>query len=352
VRFWFYTNREALKRLLRNVLNSVLIAARIFALAGNTCFRPITLALLLPLTAFPALSQQQPAPGGAQKAGGNQPDYTIKVTVPLVTLNVTVLTHDGLFVPGLAKENFIVLEDGQPQPVVSLGLIDAPLTVVFLIEFTAETSGVQIAALSACYDYLRTLGPWDWAAAITFDKDPHILQDFTQDKGAVRRALEQLGFPLWSEANLYDALYDTLDRLETIKGRKYVILMASGTDSLSRKIFDQVLKKIQMAKDTVVYSLDTSPAVLDRQGANQMRVFASMTGGKLYFPASREEYADVFKEIGRLIRNQYSLSYRSTHKLEDGVYHKIKVEVLNPDGRKSNYQITAREGYRATKEVK
>jgi VWFA-related protein len=333
------------------VLNSALIATRFFALPGNAGLRPITLGFVLLITGSLALSQQQPSLEKAQKPD-ETPDYTVKVTVPLVTLNVTVLTHDGLFVPGLAKESFRVIEDGEPQPVTSLSLIEAPITVVLLVEYTAETSGIQIGALKGSYDYLGTLGPWDWVAAITFDKDLHILQDFTQDKSAVLRALEKLGLPLWREGNLYDALYDTLDRLETVKGRKYLILMASGQDSLSRKIFDQVLKKTQLAKDTVIYSLDTSPAVLDRQAANQMRVFATMTGGKLYFPGSPEEYADVFKDIGRLIRNQYSLSYHSTHKLENDAYHKIKIEVLNPDGRKANYQIIAREGYRATREVK
>ena len=314
--------------------------------------RVATLLLLLAAFPLPCPSQQPPAQEGTQKADENKPGYTVKVTVPLVTVNVTVLTHDGLFVPGLAKENFLVLEDGEPQPVVSLNLSEAPITAVLLLEHIVNAPLIQYGVPPATYGFVDILTRDDWGAAITFDKEPHILQDFTQDKDLIRRALETIPPPLLREANLYDALYDTLDRLEMVKGRKYVILVASGMDSLSQKIFDRVLKKTQLTRDTVIYSLDTFPTALDRQAANQMRAFATMTGGKLYFPSSREEYADVFKDIGRLIRNQYSLSYHSTHKIEDGVWHKIKIQVLDADGRKSNYQIIAREGYRATREVK
>lgn len=102
---------------------------------------------------------------------------------------------------------------------------------------------------------------------------------------------------------------------------------------------------------TLFSSLNTCPACLDRKAENQMRAFARMTGGKLYLPALPEDYVEVFKDIGHLIRNQYSLSYHSTHKFEDGAYHKIKVAVLNADGRKSTYQVIARESYRAKRDA-
>lgn len=279
------------------------------------------------------------------------PEFTVKVTVPVVTLEVSVLNHEGLFVPGLAKENFRVLEDGDPQTVTSMGLIEAPITAVFLVEHTSDLTALQRGALLACYRFLNSLKKEDWAALVLFDKQPHLLADFTQDKTAVRAALGSVGIPLSQEIDLFDAIYDTLDRLEQVKGRKYLIVMASGQDTLSRKTLDEVYQRIQLTKETVIYSLDMLAPVLNRQGANEMRSFAEMTGGKLYFPVSPEDYADVFQDIGRLIRNQYSISYRSNHKLEDGSWHKIKVEIVNPDGSKPKYQIIARDGYRASKQT-
>lgn len=286
-----------------------------------------------------------------EPAKDDKPQYTVRVTVPVVTLEVSVLDHEGLFVPGLAKENFRVLEDGEPQAVTSMGLIEAPITVVLLVEHTSDLTPLQQGALLAAYSFLQTLKRDDWAALVLFDKRPHIQADLTQNKAAVRAALREVGIPLSREISLFDALYDTLDRLEHVQGRKFVILMASGADTLSHKILDQVLEKIQFSKDTVIYSLDTIAPVLNRQGANELRSFANLTGGKLYFPVSQEDYADVFRDIARLIRNQYSLSYNSSHKLVDGSWHKIKVQVVDADGAPQKYQIIAREGYRAKKQV-
>ena len=299
--------------------------------------------LLVMLMALVAGIAQEPAKD-------DKPQYTVKITVPVVTLEVSVLDHEGLFVPGLGKENFRVLEDGEPQAVTSMGLIEAPITVVLVVEHT-DITPLQQGALRAAYSFLQTLKRDDWAALVLFDKRPHIQADLTQNKAAVRAALSEAGIPLSREISLFDALYDTLDRLEHVQGRKFVILMASGTDTLSHKILDQVLEKIQFSRDTVIYSLDTIAAVLNRQGANELRTFANLTGGKLYFPVSQEDYADVFRDIARQIRNQYSLAYNSSHKLVDGSWHKIKVEVVDAAGTQQKYQIIAREGYRARKQV-
>jgi len=329
------------------VLNSTVETSRRFALADVLCTKhawsAAALGCVLVLLAVLAPAQEP--------SQDDKPQYTVRVTVPVVTLEVSVLTSEGLFVPGLSKENFRVLEDGEPQTVTSMGLIDAPITVVLLVEHAADNNPLQQGELLACYSFLANLKKDDSAALVLFDKRPHILQDVTQDKTAVRAAWESVGIPLSHEINFFDALYDTLDRLEKIKGRKYLIVIASGTDTLSRKILDQVIRKIQFTKETVIFSLDTVAAVLNRQAANQLRAFAEMTGGKLYFPTSAEQYADVFQDIARLIRNQYSISYNSSHKLEDGSWHKIKVEIVNPDGTKPKYQIIARDGYRARKQA-
>jgi VWFA-related protein len=285
-----------------------------------------------------------------QKPGG-QPDFSIRVNVPLVTLDVSVLTADGLFVPDLTKENFHVLEDGVPQTITAFGETQAPITAVFLVELTADMTLLQINALRAGYRFIHTLKPDDWMALVEFDRYPHIAQDFTQDKGAMQSALASVHIPLSREIDLFDALDDTLDRLRTVEGRKYIILMATGQDTFSRKILDQVLKKIESAKDTIIYSVDTGVGLHHIQADNQMRAFAKMTGGRFYFPGSLSEYGDVFNDIGQTIRNRYSLSYHSTNKAQDGSWRKIKVEFVDTNGHRPKYQIIVREGYRAKQEV-
>ena len=69
---------------------------------------------------------------------------------------------------------------------------------------------------------------------VSYDMRPHIMVDFTQDKRAVFGALNQLRMPGFSETNLFDALYDTLDRLDRLEGRKEVVLISTGRDTFSR----------------------------------------------------------------------------------------------------------------------
>ena len=145
----------------------------------------------------------------------------MRVTVPLVTLDVSVLTENGYFVPDLKKENFRVLEDGVPQTVTSFSERHSAITAVLLVEFTADVTPWQVNAVRASYRFTRTLKNDDWAALILFDCHMHIVQDFTQDKSAVQEVLGRVDLPLSRKINLFDALIETLDRLQQVEGRNY-----------------------------------------------------------------------------------------------------------------------------------
>ena len=62
--------------------------------------------------------------------------------------------------------------------------------------------------------------------------------DFTQDKQAIFGALNTLRVPGFQETNIFDAIYDTLDRLDRIPGRKELVVVASGRDTFSKITLD------------------------------------------------------------------------------------------------------------------
>ncbi|HXP17876.1 MAG TPA: VWA domain-containing protein, partial [Terriglobales bacterium] len=163
-----------------------------------------------------------PPPEKPKKLEG-MPDYSIRVDVPLVNVDVLVTTRDGQFVPGLRKDNFRVLEDGVQQSVANFNISEAPITAVLLVEFASTNYYFMVDALNASYSFANSLKKNDWVAVISYDMKPHILADFTQDKQAVYGALNQLRMPGFAETNLFDALYDTLDRVAQIEGRKYIV---------------------------------------------------------------------------------------------------------------------------------
>ena len=304
-------------------------------------------------------------------------DFSMRVNVPLVNLDVSVLTKDGQFIPGLKKENFRVLEDGVPQPITNFGQTEAPITALLLVEFANTNYNFVYDMLNAAYTFTGSLKPEDWVAVASYDMRPQILVDFTQDKRAVAGALNTLRIPGFSETNLFDALYDSLDRMEGLDGHKYIILIASGRDTFSRITFDKILNKVKASHDISIYAVGTGQALREYadasgrlgpitrldylQADNEMKTFAQMTGGKAYFPRFNGELPEIFRDIAQTIRNQYTIAYHPTNSKQDGSYRKLKVELVAPDGgplRVQNekgkllkFQVIAREGYRAKQVV-
>ncbi len=317
-----------------------------------------------------------PAPEKPKKIE-NMPDYSIKVDVPLVSLDVLVTTKDGQTIPGLKQENFRIMEDGSPQKIATFNQTQAPITAVLLIEYASTNLQYMYDALNASYTFANGLRKDDWVAVVSYDMKPQILVDFTQDKRAVMGALNMLRIPGFSERNLFDALFDSLDRIDRIEGKKYIILVSSGADTFSKITYDQILKKIKSTKDVTIYAVSIGwfrREMLSSRGMvggatevgwlqndNQMATFAKLTGGRAYVPRFEGELPEIFNQVSADIRNQYTLTYHPTNTKLDGTYRKLKVELQAPDGgplkvrdqkgKEVKYVVYAREGYTAKHQV-
>ncbi|MBZ5532667.1 MAG: VWA domain-containing protein [Acidobacteriia bacterium] len=327
--------------------------------------------------------KKEEAPKGPKKIEG-MPEFTLRASAALVTLDVGVLTKDGIFVPGLKQQNFRVLEDGVPQTITSFGQTQAPITAVMLVEFSKNFYAFAADSIYASATFAQTMKKEDWIALITYDIRPHILADFTQDKRDIYEGLRSLQFAMSAESNLFDALYDTIDRLEGVEGRKYIILISSGRDTFSKRTLDQMLKKIQGTKDIAIYTVSTGQALRNYaethglmsylcgittfncnmeflQADNQLKSFAKMTGGRYYQPLFSAQFREAFGDMAEAIRNQYAIAYHPSNSAQDGAFRKIKVELVGPDGsplkmrdqkgKDVKYQVIARDGYKAKREV-
>jgi len=311
------------------------------------------------------------------------PEYSLRVDVPVVTVDARVVMKDGrplALPPNVAKEHFKVFEDGVPQKIQTVTQSEAPITAVLLVEFASKNYNFMYDALNASYMFASNLKPIDWVAVIEFDMKSHILVDFTQDKQAIFGALNTLRVPGFSETNLWDAMYDTLDRLDRIPGHKELVVVASGVDTMSHMTYDKILKKVKSTPNVTIYTITTGTALRvmmeSRYGGNpnfnmanmdylvadnQMKTFAQLTGGHWYSPRFLGEMPGIFKEVAQSIRNQYTITYQSTNPKMDGTYRKLKVELVGPNdvplvikdekNHDVKYQIIARDGYTAKHEV-
>jgi len=181
-------------------------------------------------------------------------------------------------------------------------------------------------------------------------------------------------FPGFSESNVFDALIETLDRLQDVKGRKSILLLASGQDTFSKHTLDDTLKRLKKT-DVTIFTVGVAEAIRNYlegrnamgplrsldflQARNQMNEFARLTGGVAYFPQLEGQIPGIMSEVAAMLRSQYSLGYSPKNRDRDGKFRKIKVELVAPDGgpltindqkgKKVKTVIYARQGYTAPK---
>jgi VWFA-related protein len=336
-------------------------------------------AIAIPKVVKPAVAPPPP-PVNRFKNPPGLSHLSLSVNAPLVDLDVGVLlekTHQ--FVPNLQKDNFEVFENGVRQNITHFAQIKAPITAVLLLEFAQTNYDFIYDMQNAAYTFTEQMQPHDEVAVVTYAMQTNILTDFTSNKQRVYEALNSLVMPTWSETDMFDALYMTLDRLTRVKGRKYIILVSSGLNSFSKLTLDQVLEKIRETPDVTIFSISTghyarimaesggfgpfggmSPMqhITFLQGDNELRTFARMTGGEYFAPRFETEMPDIFRQINDAIRNKYELSYTPTDQKRDGTYRHIQVRLVNDEGqplvivdkkhhRPLKYEVIAKPGYRA-----
>ena len=324
--------------------------------------------------AQPPQDQNTPKPAPAAPPP-QQGGVTISVEVPVVTLDVVAATQHGDILTGLTKENFRVTQDGVPQTISNFSPTDAPITTVLLLEFSSRGMYEYFGYMSKYWAtaLFPALKQKDWVALETFDMRTRLEVDFTQDKREVIDAINHLYFPGFSESNLFDALVETADRLKDVKGKKSIIVVASGVDTFSKHTLDKTFNELRQT-DATIFCVGLGQAYQNfqlmngrgrgsnltlLQAENQLKEFSRMTGGNAWFPQFDAELPGIFQQVASFLRNQYSISYTPTTGANDGKFHKIKVELVAPDGgpltvldqkgKKQKFVVYAREGYEAPK---
>jgi VWFA-related protein len=290
-------------------------------------------------------------------------------------------THS--FVPGLKPSNFRVYEDGVQQKVEGFKRTEAPITALILMEYSARGMGFRIQALNAALAFAQQLRPQDYIAMMTFDLNTHIITDFTQDKQQLQQGMIMLENEVYmpaafSESDVFDALNESIDRLERVEGQKYIVLIATGIDTFSKLTFDKIEKRVKAARDITIDTISTDAffeAMTEGRGGmmggmrdmsylqadNEMKSFSDWTGGMHFAPRFVGEMPDDVKAINENIRAKYELIYHPTNAKLDGTFRKIRVELVDDEGqplrmqdekkKPLKYDIITRDGYRAKQEV-
>jgi Ca-activated chloride channel homolog len=342
-----------------------------------------------PATATPA---PPPPPPPANNGEANLPkipsEYGKNKNVPTpvavfstdansVTVDVAVEDAKGHFIPKLDKSYFRISEDNVPQQIATFSTGEAPMTLAMVVEFSNRFqsfySQTWFQTLQAAYGFTSMLKPDDYLAIVAYDLRPEMLTDFTTDRGQIQEALGRLRFPGFSESNLYDAVTDTISRMQGVEGRKGILLLSSGVDTFSKQTFDQARRSIQEG-GVPIYAVGLMQSIRDiaeargalrgtqeldfLQADSQMRTFATESGGMAFFPHFVTEFPEIFRNMSNALRSRYMLTYTPSNQARDGKYRRIKVEVIDPatnlpwkmvdeKGKPIKYTVYAKSGYTA-----
>jgi VWFA-related protein len=256
----------------------------------------------------------------------NSPEFGTVVKVTAVELPVTVLDKQGEPVTDLTLDDFTVLENKVEQSISHFSLHrDLPVRMGIVIDtsgsMTETLPTVQRVVMGFLRDLLR---PRDRAFIETFSERPDLLAGFTADLGIIENAL--LALYADRETALYDAIIMGLFQFSGITGRRAMVVLSDGEDTVSENSYDDALGYAQRMGVTI-YTIGINIGTTKINTRWQFSRLASATGGKAFFVSERSQLDRIYDEINRELRTQYLLAYTSNSDAPADELRKIKVEV-------------------------
>jgi Ca-activated chloride channel family protein len=278
-----------------------------------------------------------------------------RIGVDLISLSVTVTDSNRRYVTDLDREEFIVIENGVPQPLTFFGKRGIPLALAVLIDSSASMEESMGRAQEAAAGFVRQVGPDDVATIIDFDSRVQVAQEFTGDHQLLENAIRQTA--AGGSTALFNAVYIALremsKRMSTddpdMPRRRAIVVLSDGEDTSSLVSFEEVLDAASRS-DAVIYTIGLGlQKVLPARGGTQsgdfvLRRLAQQTGGRAFFPADVKDLAAVYADIRSELASQYLLAYESRTGTNDGRYRNIAVRVA-----RSGALVRTRQGYFAPK---
>jgi Ca-activated chloride channel family protein len=270
----------------------------------------------------------------------------IKVAVNLVLMPASVTDARGSFVPGLKREDFRVLEEGQLQKLTVFEEGDTPVTVGLIVDHSRSMGSKLPNVGVAISSFAHSSNPQDEMFVVDFNDDVSIERmggkSFSNDPKDLEKALTAVSAR--GRTALYDAVSQGLTHLQSGHlSRKALIIISDGGDNASHLRYAEVLAQARQSQ-AAIYSIALVSA---EQGEDEnpgiLRRLCKDTGGVAYFPGAHETVAQVSLAIARDLREQYTLGYISQQASGSNSFRKIEVKVSTPEH--GRLRVRTRPGY-------
>jgi Ca-activated chloride channel family protein len=292
-----------------------------------------------------ALSPAQQRP--AHSPSTREPESTLKVDVKLVNVYATVTDPQGHPVAGLKKENFALQEDGKDQTISVFDKESAlPLSIALAIDTSLSTRHDLPLEQASAKRFARTImRPVDGLAVFGFSEAVVQSIGYTADLKRIDEGIDHIR--LGAATALFDAIYLVSRSLNHRQGRKVIVLITDGGDTISRFDYKQAVRAAEEAEG-IVYSIIVVPiensAGRETGGEHALIQLSEDTGGKYYYATSIAQLDDAFRQISDELRTQYLLAYYPSQRTSNSQFRRIQVKVSGTQDA-SAYHVRHRAGY-------
>jgi len=290
-------------------------------------------------------------PEKQQTLPAEEPNSTIRVNVKLVNVFATVTTTSGAPVSTLKQEDFQIFEDGKPQKIaVFQRESELPLSIVIAIDTSLSTRNSQKLELDSARRFAHAiLRPIDGVSLFQFSEIVDQLTPFTADLRVIDKGISRIH--AGAATALYDTLYLGSDALLDRRGRKVMVIITDGGDTVSKSSYQDAVRAAQQA-EVILYSIIIVPiesnAGRDIGGEHALIQLSRDTGGKYFYAGSTEQLDAAFNQISEELRTQYLIAYYPNQRLSDSEFRhlEIKIDPATKDyADPANLQVRHRTGY-------
>lgn len=324
----------------------------LLALAGVAAGQTAAHTVPRPPGAAPNLGPRSASNAPANTTGEARDDQatTFQVNVKLVNVFATVVDQNGAPVTSLKKDQFTLFEDGIPQ---KISMFDRqsglPLSIVVAIDASLSTRKDLRLELESARRFAHTiLRPQDGLSLYQFSEIVSEVVPFTSDLRRIDRGIDRIR--VGSATALYDALFLGAGALESRQGRKVMVVITDGGDTVSKTSYAEALRAAQQS-EAIVYSIIIVPiessAGRDTGGEHALIQISTDTGGKYFYASSLPQLDEAFRQISDELREQYLIGYYPTPRLADSDFRRIEIKVDDPA--LPGLKVKHRTGYYTTK---
>jgi len=276
----------------------------------------------------------------------------MKVDVNLVNVFVTVTDLHGAPIGGLTKDNFILKEDDRQQQIKVFDRESAlPLSIALAIDTSLSTRHdlplEQASAKRFAHEIIR---PVDGLSVYAFSEVVNeATRGYTSDLKHIDESIDHIR--VGAATALYDAIYLASRALDRRKGRKVIVLITDGGDTISKVDYKEAVRA-SVEAEAIVYSIIVVPiensAGRETGGEHALIQLSEDTGGKYYYATSVTQLDDAFHKISDELRTQYLLAYYPSQHTSFSEFRRIEVNVVGvPDA--AAYRVRHRAGYYSVK---